>query len=97
MHATIEEIEAEKSLIEDQAVCNSVLCIGKAHLPGQVFYLSFWLAAGMCLQKEKMEKAIETVQTNFNTVRTGRANPAMLDRIEVWGLVLVLFALMMKF
>ncbi|XP_066326237.1 ribosome-recycling factor, chloroplastic-like [Miscanthus floridulus] len=50
--ATIEEIEAEKSLIEDQA-------------------------------KEKMEKAIETVQTNFNTVRTGRANPAMLDRIEV--------------
>ncbi|KAJ1266906.1 hypothetical protein BS78_07G016000 [Paspalum vaginatum] len=52
MHATIEEIEAEKSLIEDQA-------------------------------KEKMEKAIETVQTNFNTVRTGRANPAMLDRIEV--------------
>ncbi|CAD6266380.1 unnamed protein product [Miscanthus lutarioriparius] len=36
-HATIEEIEAEKSLIEDQA-------------------------------KEKMEKAIETVQTNFNTV-----------------------------
>ncbi|XP_035815293.1 ribosome-recycling factor, chloroplastic-like isoform X2 [Zea mays] len=51
-HATIEEIEAEKSLIEDQA-------------------------------KEKMEKAIETVQTNFNTVRTGRASPAMLDRIEV--------------
>jgi ribosome recycling factor len=30
-----------------------------------------------------MEKAIETVQANFNTVRTGRANPAMLDRIEV--------------
>jgi hypothetical protein len=29
-------------------------------------------------------------------VRTGRANPAMLDRIEVWGLVLVLFALTMK-
>ncbi|KAK3125424.1 hypothetical protein QOZ80_7BG0604750 [Eleusine coracana subsp. coracana] len=51
-HATIEEIEAEKSLIEDQA-------------------------------KEKMDKAIETVQSNFNTVRTGRANPAMLDRIEV--------------
>ncbi|KAF8668444.1 hypothetical protein HU200_052258 [Digitaria exilis] len=51
-HATIEEIEAEKSVIEEQA-------------------------------KEKMDKAIETVQTNFNTVRTGRANPAMLDRIEV--------------
>ncbi|XP_062189878.1 ribosome-recycling factor, chloroplastic-like [Phragmites australis] len=51
-HATIEEIEAEKSVIEDQA-------------------------------KEKMDKAIETVQSNFNTVRTGRANPAMLDRVEV--------------
>uniref|UniRef100_A0ACD5UL92 Uncharacterized protein n=1 Tax=Avena sativa TaxID=4498 RepID=A0ACD5UL92_AVESA len=51
-HATIEEIEAEKTIIEDQA-------------------------------KEKMEKAIETMQTNFNTVRTGRANPTMLDRIEV--------------
>uniref|UniRef100_A3BLC3-2 Isoform 2 of Ribosome-recycling factor, chloroplastic n=1 Tax=Oryza sativa subsp. japonica TaxID=39947 RepID=A3BLC3-2 len=51
-HATIEEIEAEKSVIEDQA-------------------------------RERMEKAIETVQNNFNTVRTGRANPAMLDRIEV--------------
>ncbi|KAM0898661.1 hypothetical protein ACQ4PT_021820 [Festuca glaucescens] len=51
-HATIEEIEAEKTIIEDQA-------------------------------KEKMEKALETMQTNFNTVRTGRANPAMLDRIEV--------------
>ncbi|TVU38358.1 hypothetical protein EJB05_11721 [Eragrostis curvula] len=34
-------------------------------------------------RKEKMDKAIETVQSNFNTVRTGRANPAMLDRIEV--------------
>ncbi|KAM0832718.1 hypothetical protein ACQ4PT_064719 [Festuca glaucescens] len=51
-HATIEEIEAEKTIIEEQA-------------------------------KEKMEKALETMQTNFNTVRTGRANPSMLDRIEV--------------
>lgn len=35
------------------------------------------------LQKERMEKTIETVRTNFNSVRTGRANPAMLDKIEV--------------
>lgn len=33
--------------------------------------------------KEKMDKAIEAVQASFNTVRTGRSNPAMLDRIEV--------------
>ncbi|PON55264.1 Ribosome recycling factor [Parasponia andersonii] len=50
--ATIEEIEAEKSLIEKDV-------------------------------KERMEKTIETVRTNFNSIRTGRANPAMLDKIEV--------------
>ncbi|XP_020586505.1 ribosome-recycling factor, chloroplastic isoform X2 [Phalaenopsis equestris] len=50
--ATIEEIEAEKFLIEKEA-------------------------------RERMEKTIETVRSNFNAVRTGRANPAMLDGIEV--------------
>ena len=30
-----------------------------------------------------MEKTIETVRTNFNSIRTGRANPAILDRVEV--------------
>lgn len=30
-----------------------------------------------------MEKTIENVRTNFNSIRTGRANPAILDRIEV--------------
>ncbi|KAK9083912.1 hypothetical protein Scep_030383 [Stephania cephalantha] len=33
--------------------------------------------------KKRMEKTIETVRDNFNAVRTGRANPSMLDRIEV--------------
>ncbi|KAJ9188128.1 hypothetical protein P3X46_003519 [Hevea brasiliensis] len=33
--------------------------------------------------KARMEKTIETVRTNFNSVRTGRANPAILDKIEV--------------
>lgn len=51
-NATIEEIEAEKSLIEDDA-------------------------------KGRMEKTIDTMRTNFNSVRTGRANPSMLDKIEV--------------
>ncbi|CAL9772916.1 unnamed protein product, partial [Musa acuminata subsp. burmannicoides] len=50
--ATIEEIEAEKSVIEKDA-------------------------------KERMEKTIETVRASFNAVRTGRANPSMLDRVEV--------------
>ncbi|XP_057550191.1 ribosome-recycling factor, chloroplastic isoform X1 [Amaranthus tricolor] len=50
--ATIEEIEAEKSLIEKDT-------------------------------KQRMEKTIETVRSNFNSVRTNRANPSMLDRIEV--------------
>lgn len=50
--ATMEEIEADKSLIEKDA-------------------------------KGRMEKTLETVRTSFNSVRTGRANPAMLDKIEV--------------
>ncbi|KAF8019880.1 hypothetical protein BT93_G0540 [Corymbia citriodora subsp. variegata] len=33
--------------------------------------------------KQRMEKTIEMVRSKFNSVRTGRANPAMLDKIEV--------------
>ncbi|KAI4301254.1 hypothetical protein L6164_034548 [Bauhinia variegata] len=33
--------------------------------------------------KSRMERTIETVRSNFNSIRTGRANPAMLDKIEV--------------
>ena len=29
-----------------------------------------------------MEKSIESVRRNFNTVRTGRANVSILDRIQ---------------
>ncbi|KAK6940819.1 Ribosome recycling factor domain [Dillenia turbinata] len=50
--ATIEEIEAEKSLIEKDV-------------------------------KDRMEKTLETVRSNFNSIRTGRANPSMLDRVQV--------------
>lgn len=32
---------------------------------------------------ERMDKSLESVRRNFASVRTGRANPAMLDRIEV--------------
>ena len=34
-------------------------------------------------QKGRMEKTIDTVRSNFNSIRTGRSNPAMLDKIEV--------------
>ncbi|KAL0419897.1 UNVERIFIED_CONTAM: Ribosome-recycling factor, chloroplastic [Sesamum radiatum] len=50
--ATIEEIEAEKSMIEKDV-------------------------------KERMEKTIENVRSSFNSIRTGRANPAILDKVEV--------------
>nr|6ERI_Az Chain Az, Ribosome-recycling factor, chloroplastic [Spinacia oleracea] len=50
--ATMEEVEAEKSLIETNT-------------------------------KQRMEKTIETIRSNFNSVRTNRASPTMLDRIEV--------------
>jgi ribosome recycling factor len=32
---------------------------------------------------EKMEKAVEHVQTQFTTVRTGRATPALVERLQV--------------
>ncbi|WP_197985761.1 ribosome recycling factor [Flavobacterium sp. CLA17] len=30
-----------------------------------------------------MQKAVESTQRSFNTIRTGRANPSLLDRISV--------------
>jgi len=33
--------------------------------------------------EERFEKSIDAIRTNFNTVRTGRANAAILDRVEV--------------
>lgn len=33
--------------------------------------------------EERMKKAIENLQQQLQTVRTGRANPALLDRVEV--------------
>lgn len=33
--------------------------------------------------EERMKKAVENLQREFQTVRTGRANPAILDRVEV--------------
>ena len=33
--------------------------------------------------EERFEKSIDAIRINFNTVRTGRANAAILDRVEV--------------
>src|SRR5580658_11121860 len=33
--------------------------------------------------EERMKKAIVNLKTEFQTIRTGRANPALLDRVEV--------------
>ena len=33
--------------------------------------------------KRRMDKSIETTRTEFNSVRTGRASAALLDRIEI--------------
>ncbi|MFA5602693.1 MAG: ribosome recycling factor [Bacilli bacterium] len=33
--------------------------------------------------KEKMEKALDSLTRNFTTIRTGRANPSMLDHVMV--------------
>lgn len=77
--ATIEEIEAEKSVIEKDAVsCCDYL---------DVRLILKWLyqisISSIIFQRDRMERTIETVRTSFNAVRTGRANPSMLDRVEV--------------
>ncbi len=33
--------------------------------------------------EDRMKKAVANLQTEFKTVRTGRANPAVLDKVEV--------------
>lgn len=33
--------------------------------------------------EDHMHKAVEATQRSFNTIRTGRANPAILDRVQV--------------
>ncbi len=33
--------------------------------------------------ERRMKGAVESVKSNFSTIRTGRANPSLLDRIEV--------------
>lgn len=33
--------------------------------------------------KNRMEKTLDNVRSNFSSIRTGRASPAMLDKIEV--------------
>ena len=45
-------------------------------------------ARSLALQEDRMKKCVEAVANNFNTIRTGRANPSILDRIMVrcaWG------------
>lgn len=49
----------------------------------QLIYFPFSYNPFILLQKERMEKTIDNVRSNFNSIRTGRASPAMLDKIEV--------------
>jgi len=37
----------------------------------------------MCVQENRMKKAVQVMADTINTLRTGRANPAILDRIVV--------------
>src|ERR1700722_9448053 len=33
--------------------------------------------------EDRMKKSIDSLQKEFQTIRTGRANPALLDRVDV--------------
>ena len=85
--ATIEEIEAEKSSIEKDDV-SFYINSSKGNFLIEAGYLNYYYFS-FFYQKARMEKTIETVRTNFNSIRTGRANPAMLDKVEVLVFVLV--------
>ena len=37
----------------------------------------------MDVMNEKMNKAVEALESNLKTIRTGRANPTILDRVEL--------------
>ena len=37
----------------------------------------------MNIMNDKMKKAIESLESNLRTIRTGRANPTILDRVEL--------------
>jgi ribosome recycling factor len=37
----------------------------------------------LSVAERRMQGAVESVKSNFATIRTGRANPSLLDRIEV--------------
>ena len=47
-----------------------------------------------------MRKSVEAAQRNFNTIRTGRANPTLLeftDSVNMWGLTIVGLSLILGF
>ena len=37
----------------------------------------------LSMAERRMRGAVESVKSNFATIRTGRANPTLLDRVEV--------------
>lgn len=45
--------------------------------------LTFVDSAACWFQEERMKKSLASLADNFNTIRTGRANPAVLDKIMV--------------
>lgn len=67
--------------------CCKFLRLINSRLPSVPFPFSTWeLLAKLdfiFFQKGRMEKTIDTLRSNFMSIRTGRANPAMLDKIEV--------------
>ncbi len=44
---------------------------------------AYCLTSHHCVQMERMERSLESVTSNFASIRTGRANPTMLDRVKV--------------
>lgn len=63
--------------------CNKLLSVSKL-----LFLFASFNSLISLSQKSRMDRTIDNVRTNFSSIRTGRANPAMLDKIEVYTLLI---------
>lgn len=61
----------------------SLCCPGGVHRPRRPPSVAMALSAEEEDAASRMEKTLESVRNNFNTIRTGRAAPSILDRVMV--------------
>ena len=81
VHAlTTEDIDVEADTVGGHALR------ARSHPPlgtSEANWFQMCFFAFFFVQMERMEKSMDSLKGKFSTIRTGRANPAILDRIQV--------------